>query len=65
VERTIVDLNKAKRRRIALWTPWGAVPTDRVRLKGSEIVIREKRDIRDRCRHSGTMRKHRTRNPEP
>jgi hypothetical protein len=46
VDKTIIDLNKANRRRIALWTPWGVVPTDRARLKSDSPAIREKRDLR-------------------
>jgi hypothetical protein len=31
MERTVVDTSNALRRRIAVWTPWGAVPADRRR----------------------------------
>ncbi len=47
VERTIIDLGKARNRRIAVWTPWGVVPTEKTRKKDIGRPVQSKHDTLD------------------
>ncbi len=34
MERTVIELKKARRRRVGVWTPWGCLPIDKSRSGG-------------------------------